>query len=482
MGAAASLYFIVTFFILAVLRMNFPFDLEWVEGAMVDQVRRVLAGRPMYTGPSLDHVPFPYTPLYIYLGALFSKILGIGYLPLRLINVLSTAGCLLVLFLFVRRETGKRSYGLLAAGLFAATYRLNAYWFDLARVDMLFLALIAVSAYLVRFGKGARALFAAGILAVLAFFSKQTALGPILALALYVFLFRRALAWWFVGTVLGGIGIGLVILDAATGGWFLFYTFTVPGNHGVIWSRFRTFWINDLLHPISPMLIASLFYLLACRRIRLPEVFWFAFLFCGSLFSAAFLSRMKVGGACNVLIPLHFGLALLSGLAFGCLSERENDKENDRFPAALRPFFLFLILLQFVLGLYDPARFLPPERAVRDGKAALKTLSKIPGNVWVMRYNNLSSRLGKGSGVHVSIVKDIVKVENDDHPFRKKFLDPIREKRYGAVVVDEKAIPKFIRQDLSSHYSRSDGFIRMLRWQTLSGWEITKENIYLPKP
>lgn len=56
----------------AVLRVLYPFELEWMEGATVEHVLRVMEGRPLYVEPSLEFVPFVYTPLYAWLGALAS--------------------------------------------------------------------------------------------------------------------------------------------------------------------------------------------------------------------------------------------------------------------------------------------------------------------------------------------------------------------------------------------------------------------------
>jgi len=481
LGLIASMYFIVAFIVLAFMRANFPFGLEWVEGAMVDQVRRLMAGHPLYAEPTLDNVPFPYTPLYIYLGVVFSKIFGIGYYPLRLISILSTAGCLLLLFSFIRRETGRATYGIIAAGLFAATFRLNAYWFDLARVDMLFFFLIAASAYLIRFGENSRMLVFAGIMAVLAFFTKQTALGPILALTIYALIFKRPMVWWFIAVVVIGLTSGMAMLDYIYDGWYGYYTITVPGNHGVLWHRVSTFWGRDFLFPLFPMLAVMLFYLLACARGRSVNKICFSFLFVGSLFGVAFLSRIKVGGACNTLIPMHFGAALLSGLALGCLNKSEKEIENKSSFQLMRVLLPLILLPQFLIGIYSPERFLPPKDAVVNGEKALDTLAEIPGDVWVVRYNNISSRLDKGYGTHRSLINDILKVKSTKKEFREKLLEPIKHVKYGAVVVNQKAIPAFIRNDLLTHYKKTNKFIRLLQWQTHKGWHTTKEYVYLPK-
>lgn len=125
----------------ALARMTYPLPLEWMEGGMVLQVRRVLTGKPVYVAPNATFTPFLYPPLYYYMSAAVTSVLGLGFLPLRLVSLGATLGCLVVIGLLVHRETDAVLPALVTIGLFAASYPLVDTWFDLARVDMLFLLL-----------------------------------------------------------------------------------------------------------------------------------------------------------------------------------------------------------------------------------------------------------------------------------------------------------------------------------------------------
>src|SRR5215471_4647185 len=78
--------YLLLYVVLAVIRMRYPFELEWMEGAMVEQSLRVLEGRPMYAPPTVEYVGFVYPPLYFVLSALVSWVTGPGFLPLRLVS------------------------------------------------------------------------------------------------------------------------------------------------------------------------------------------------------------------------------------------------------------------------------------------------------------------------------------------------------------------------------------------------------------
>jgi 4-amino-4-deoxy-L-arabinose transferase-like glycosyltransferase len=147
--------------VLMCYRLPYPFEIDWMEGAMVDQVRRIVAGQPIYVAPSTEFVPFLYPPGFFYLSALLTQIVGEGFLGLRLVSALSSVG-VLVLIALVWRETGVRHLGVVAAGLFAATYRIGGTYFDVGRVDMLFLFLLLGSFFAIRFGSRTRTYTVAG--------------------------------------------------------------------------------------------------------------------------------------------------------------------------------------------------------------------------------------------------------------------------------------------------------------------------------
>ena len=51
-----SLVFVGLMCVLFALRVGHPYLLEWQEGAMVDQVLRILSGAPLYAEPSVEFV------------------------------------------------------------------------------------------------------------------------------------------------------------------------------------------------------------------------------------------------------------------------------------------------------------------------------------------------------------------------------------------------------------------------------------------
>ena len=188
-------------------RIFYPYQLEWMEGAALVQVNRLLAGKALYVPPSIDFVPLIYPPLFFYASALIAKIIGLGFGSLRLVSFLSSALCAVIIFLAVKEKTNSKFAALLGAGVFASTFMLTGQWFDIARTDMLAAGLSMLGIYLAREpannvtlseAKSLRATYKilfSGLVFALAFLSKQSALIVALAAILYYFLFnwRRAI-------------------------------------------------------------------------------------------------------------------------------------------------------------------------------------------------------------------------------------------------------------------------------------------------
>ena len=94
LALAAALVYLAAYLFIALQRIDYPFEIEWMEGGSAGHVARVLAGESLYAPPTLAFTPFIYTPLYFHGSAWFAQLLGEGFLPLRLVSFLSSLFCL----------------------------------------------------------------------------------------------------------------------------------------------------------------------------------------------------------------------------------------------------------------------------------------------------------------------------------------------------------------------------------------------------
>src|SRR5262245_9977616 len=109
--AVAGVSAMLLWLVLAAPRVGYPYELEWMEVAMVDEAVRVRQGLPLYGPPTVEHVPFLYTPLFYWLGALAMSVCGEGFAAMRLVSVLATIGCAVLIHRAAAAASGMRSVG-----------------------------------------------------------------------------------------------------------------------------------------------------------------------------------------------------------------------------------------------------------------------------------------------------------------------------------------------------------------------------------
>ena len=119
-AALAGLVAVCAYLAIALSRLTYPFTVEWLESNSLVEVHRILAGQPLYPAPSIRYVPDGYPPLYFAVSAAAASVLGVSYLPLRLVSLVSSLVCFALLGRLVQRETGSIAAGVGAAGLSAA--------------------------------------------------------------------------------------------------------------------------------------------------------------------------------------------------------------------------------------------------------------------------------------------------------------------------------------------------------------------------
>jgi hypothetical protein len=434
-GLAIGLYLLVT-----ALRLRYPFELEWMEGGAVDHVARILDGRRLYLAPSIDFVPFVYPPLYFYLSAALAKVIGLGFLPLRLVSLASSLACLALLFRIVARETGCRRAGLCAAGLYAATFAASGAWFDLARVDSLFVALLLGGLERLRFGdRSAGGSIAAGVLLALAFLAKQTALPIAVAVLLHAVLTHRKHVWPAIAAFVLAAALPALALEFASRGWYSYYVFRLPGQHPLD-GKWITFFSRDLLRtvPLAGVISAVFLARQALRRGRpesRPRITVYL-IFLATSVAASYASRLHEAGYLNVLMPAFAALSLVTGLAVGAaLSTEASTKtawgEMGRGAVGL------LCLLQLLLLAYNPRPLVPTAADRQAGQALVRRLAALPGEVYIPFHGYLAALAGKPTHAQGMAVYDVLRGENPQAGALAASLhQAIRDQRFAAVVLD----------------------------------------------
>ncbi len=442
---AGAILFVALYVIVAIARLRYPYELEWMEGGVVDHVQRLLDEKDIFVAPSLDFIPYTYTPLYYYVCAPVATSLGIGLFPLRLVSLVASLGCFLLIFGIVRKETRSNYCGVLSACLYAATYRASGAWFDIARPDSLFMLLLLGSIWFVRFHPNVGGLLAAGILVALSFLAKQTGLFVAAAISVYCLI---ALRGWrrfiFPATAVLAIGLSTLMLNGATDGWYAYYVFRLPSHHAIVPYRVASFWFFDMGQSLALACGLAVFWLihLFLQR-RIQDGLFYTILF-GGMIGASWLVRMRTGSYTNTLIPGFAAVAIGFGLGVHVLlrlaaDDDEDARESEHTSTWWKPtVVLLLCVAQFLAMVYEPQGQLPSAQDRAAGDALVARMAATKGDVFLPGHGYLPTLAGKKTHAHRVAIRDILRHEGSELSLslQKEIQTAIKSRQFASIITD----------------------------------------------
>lgn len=506
-------------------RLAFPFEVEWMEGGMITHAARTLQGLPIYAEPRVDFVAYFYAPLYSYaLAALSFLTGGLSFALARGVSVAATLGILGLLYTIGKREANAAT-GVLAAGLYAAHFRMAGAFFDLARPDSFALFLLLASFFAIRYFDTRKGLIAAVALAVAAFFAKQTMAVFVPAIALGVFLENKKRALIYAGSaIVLGLAIG-ELCDVLQDGWFRFYIVEGHQGHEFLWKNFvREYWrdvffLSPLLLTIPvialawdrvlrfllllglPILVIAikarlgeiefgphmyydeLFYgddrpkiliaplatlalvafagLARGKSDPLPRAFIF---FWGASALASALNHSTQWAYSNCFMPIALGSSLLLALTMARVVHVDDATLRTRIGAVVGTLAL---IVGFVPLAYDPAKQVPDTTDAQAVAQLRAELAPLGDNLWIPAHPFFTVENGGRIYAHQMGLGDVAFGGG-----LRDLDERLAQKEWDAIVLDNGAhIP-----GLEVHYRRT----RALRWE--SGDAIMPRTGYRSRP
>jgi hypothetical protein len=441
--ALAGLLAIGAYLFVALSRLTYPFPLEWLEGNSLVEVHRVLAGQPLYSAPTAGYVPDGYPPLYFAVSAAAARVLGVSYLPLRLVSLLSSLACFALLARLVQRETGSVAAGIGAAGVFAAAYFATDTWFDVGRVDSLFLALSIGGLYAARWMRGTRGAVAVGVLLAAVALTKQTGLAEgIAVIATLLAGPRRRLACVAALTGASVFGISTLLLALTSGGWYLYYVFELMAEHSLSAGGFGWFW-TALLSTMGLAAGAALVGALARAR-RVPPVLLAG---CAALAVEGCAALVHSGGGINDVLPAYLAVALLAGLALG---------RGSAWWATLVSSVLVLAQSAFLLTGFHPSQAIPTDADRAVGEHLIAGMQALGGTIAVPADPGLSVLAGTPPTAHEDAAHDVLRATDQSAiaDFRRSAANAVAAHRFSAIITDGPGLPPGYPSSLSQYYRR----------------------------
>ncbi len=422
---------IAFFAIASIRRLTYPFPLDSIEGSMALGVTRVINGLPLYLQPNFHFIPYMYSPAYFSVAGWAAKLLGPGLVPLRLVSMLSTIGCFALIALQVFAETGNRLAALVGAGLYASAYPASLYFFDLGRVDSLYVFLVLLALVATRW---LNPVFAA-LAWTLAFLTKQSII-PVAVVAL-------CLDWKRPRRVLAGLGTFALAsfgstawLDHVTHGWFRYYAFTVPGAN----RNLRLHYVVNILVQLAPFSVALM---VVAAALLLTGVKWgnrAARFYLGSgaaLVLLVWFLASHAGSVANVAMPVYALLAVAFGIALARLSHWLHGLPASRSQAGLA-LLLLAACAQFVFQA-RPNMFLIPSPAMRASQQQFEDwLHSVPGDVLVVAHPYEAVMAGKPAHPDEFAIRDALQPGRPavNAPLLNEIHQAIEQEALDAIVID----------------------------------------------
>jgi hypothetical protein len=477
-----ALLFAVMYLATALPRVYYPYDLDFIEDGLLMTAWRVAEGQPVYVAPNADFVPHVYMPLYTWLGGLLFRFTGPGFVPLRLLSLAATLGSATLLFAIARRISGFTWLGLVSAGLFLGGYRISGFWYELARVDSLFVFLLLAGLWLAtargggvsgRGGTGARRrrLLLAAVLLALALFTKQTGLIVAVAVAIYLLWIARWRAGWFIapfGLLVGG---GLLWMQLRSEGWFAYYVVTVAGVNPLAVGRVVRYIGVELLGFMAGLSVMAVLAAWLYGRQRRFEP-WLLWIVVAALVSG--LGRASVGGNLNNLMPVYALLCLAPALLV------DGWRVQPGFLPRWRGLLLAgLLVAQFGLGAYNPLRYIPTQ-AMRYSGHLLTTIISVPeGEVLVMMHPYYATLAGKRPSAQIAAMWHARRRGLD--PLPPDFVARLEGQYYDAIVSDESLFETepALRRLLAENYQMAEQLSGSASPPTISGMVVRPQLVYV---
>jgi hypothetical protein len=476
---AAAVWYLGAYLVVALARMSYPYDLEWMEGGSLEHVARVLRGEALYVAPSLDFTPYIYAPLYYYVAAPAAKLLGLRLLSLRIVSFAASLGALALIAALAYGRARSRLGAVVAAGLFAALFQRAGAFFDLARVDSLALLFTLLAVWLLLSSE--RHDVAAGALLAMAVLTKQSALlmaAPVVVARGWSLRGTRRLRCIaaFVALAAGGVGV----LHLRSHGWSTYYLFTLPASHPWVGDPWFGFWRRDLVAAVPLGLLAVALALArapgvgALRPVELAAVL-------GAVVES-WSAHAHSGAFSNVLMPVYACLAWQTGAALGALDQPAPAPADAKL-GALRALAPWACLAQLALLWFPPWRHVPTAADRAAGAAFVARLAAVQGPVLIPFHPHLARLAGKATSAQQMALADVMRGRDRraadalDADIRRR----LRAREFAAVVVDQ---DDWWPADLAAAYGPAHAFFSAepaVFWPR-TGWPTRPRAVYERRP
>jgi|GEM_PF-6430753 len=466
LASGTAIAFIVLFLETAIRRIGYPFELEWLEGVLALQAERISSGQNPYPLPSAGFMPLNYPPFFQALGA---PLISAGLSPLfslRLISLASAICWMALSGIIVGKATSDRAWGIVAAGMYASAYASVGAWYDLARVDSLWVLLVGVALALVWNNYSSRRAALSCVALIASLFCKQPSILFVFPITAAIALKSRKAAWWYFVSTLAGLMLGAALIEAVTH-YYTFYTIATVKGSPWLFDQFISRWG----YAVKRFPFEILLGLIAVRGVIREKRPLNELRLSGGGVMAAIIATasmfMKKGAYPNdVMITLALGILFV----FTVLKPR--------------PAFAILAIVAMMSHFYLPGRAMVPTATdAQAGRRFIEQLKSMPRPFFLPSHPYYAWLAGERETPNLMSLQ-VNKYVTGKYP--QALMANIEEKRYRVIILDYPM--NFAKDELLDSINRNYALSGNIfdhsddsTFWTVAGWKTRPSFLYLPR-
>ncbi len=338
--AALGLYFVI-YILHAYQYITYPYQLDYVEGYLLDFANKIAHGETIYNNISnYPFIPGLYPPIYMLICAPFVKIFGLSFMIGRTISVVSALMTAFLIYKIVALKAEKRISFVAALLFFSSPYVFHMT--TLFRVDALGLLFCLIGVWFILRYENTKAIFLSIPFFLLAVFTKQSFLVAPAVSLIYLFFKNKRLAIKIAVIFAISVLIIFLIINYITNGQFYIHMVPYQGLSPIlhlIIQRYGNF-IQD--HAI----IFGLSLILVIHTTIKRQ--WWIFSLYFLLAALAALTVGRIGGNINYFLELIAVCCIVSAFVL------KSVQFHIRKGTLLGAFVLCLFLMQLALFSHGP--------------------------------------------------------------------------------------------------------------------------------
>jgi hypothetical protein len=418
--------------------IGFPFNVDYGEGPILDQVMRLSRFENIYP-TDISQSPFTignYPPLYHLVQLPFAWIFGPAFWYGRVINLISLLAAAYFIGASLYAIT-KDTLSSLVGGSFLLAMPYILHWSGFVRIDSLALAVSWAGLYtVVRFPNRRKTMIVTALCLTGAIFTRQT-YGLAAPFAAFIWLLSQKPRWRafeLAGWTAAFSVILFLLINLLSGGGFYFNVITANVNP-FFWETVKNYW-NGIWDHMGYLVVTSLAFLVLAVWFK-QKTWWLGAPYLLAATASA-ITIGKDGSNVNYLFELSAALAFCAGafLAWPGNSWQGRKWVGRLWWLKLAPILLLAIQVN---AIYPWAREdyynWPTNRALHERESIAKMAELIAASdkpVLADEFMGLIPLAGKNLVFQPFEYKQLVAGEIWD---QSPFIDAIFEKQYGLILL-----------------------------------------------